>query len=117
VNPDTARARIEKARDLVGKLCTREQRWTMSVPVDMKRDSDMVLGVALEDGLAAVEALVVRDRQLEEAREFIATVRALSVPMDNADNPIPAPLAAFFVEKADAWLVRLDSQLSTTEGT
>ena len=41
--------RYQKARDLVGKLCTREERWTMSIPVNQDRDTDIILASSLED--------------------------------------------------------------------
>lgn len=42
-----ARAAIEKARHLVGELAAGTQRWKMTAPVDMDRDSDMILTSAL----------------------------------------------------------------------
>ena len=38
---------IEKAHNLVGDLAAGTKRWQMTVPVDMERDSDMILADAL----------------------------------------------------------------------
>lgn len=48
-SPAAIRARYDAASRHVDDLCARRERWTMRVPVDPGRDSDMVIANALED--------------------------------------------------------------------
>lgn len=59
---DRARARASSAQDHIGRLCTKEERWTMSVP-PRDDDSDILLTQVAQDAEAAVEALA-RVREL-----------------------------------------------------
>lgn len=45
---EVARDEIKAARDEIAGLCNGTRKWTMCVPVDRERDSDMVLSHALD---------------------------------------------------------------------
>lgn len=59
---ETIKTGIDKAHELVGELASGKQRWTMHIPVDMQRDSDMILSSALSDA----------EKLLEEVRDLRA---------------------------------------------
>lgn len=50
----TLRERIEAAKDEVVRLCEPGERFRMSIPANVRRDSDLIL----MDGLNAVEELL-----------------------------------------------------------
>ena len=56
----------DAARDLISRLCHGE-RWTMRAPVDLKRDSDMIMISALSSADAEIKRLAQRVRELEAA--------------------------------------------------
>ena len=43
------RERLVKAWDAVTDMCSGSRQWRMTIPVDMDRDHDMVIGKALSD--------------------------------------------------------------------
>lgn len=51
---ETLRARLEAAERMVNDLCSGKERWTMRVPADPDRDSDLVISGAL----GAIHALL-----------------------------------------------------------
>lgn len=53
--PSQALEAIDRAWREVLRLCRGPRRWTMSVPVDQERDSDMVIGDALTAARRAIE--------------------------------------------------------------
>lgn len=59
---DRARAKASSAQEHIGRLSTKEDRWTMSVP-PRDDDSDILLTQVAQDAEAAVEALA-RVREL-----------------------------------------------------
>lgn len=68
-----ARARIDAAGDHLGEICTSKKQFRMSIPADPSKDSDLILGAALEsaeDLLSLVEQL---QGQLDEARDVCVT--------------------------------------------
>lgn len=64
---DAVRASIDKAEELVGELAAGDQTWKMTIPVDMDRDSDMILISAL----TSAKLLVV---QVERLTRDLATM-------------------------------------------
>ena len=100
----TARAAIEKAHRLVGELSAGTQKWTMHVPVDMNRDSDMILTSALTTAellIAEIERLRAEvdtqkttaesmtlslKRRVEEARELGTEIEQLRTHLVGRDK-------------------------------
>jgi hypothetical protein len=56
-NVDEARAAITKAHDHVGAIALGETRWTMHIPAQPERDSDLILTAGLDAGEKAVAAV------------------------------------------------------------
>lgn len=61
---ETIRARVAAANAHVNDLCTGKARWTMRVPMDLERDSDVVIVSALD----SVDALLAHVEALESWR-------------------------------------------------
>ena len=54
IDLDAVQARNHAAHDHVAKLCRGEEDWTMRIPAQPERDSDLVISAALADVLALV---------------------------------------------------------------
>lgn len=67
---------IEKAWEEVAGLCSGKRRWTMRVPAEEDRDSDLVIGGALD----AAKDEIVRLRE------------GIRILQDNFPKTIPAPI-------------------------
>jgi hypothetical protein len=65
---DAVRAQIARAHTLIGELSSGTTRWRMSVPVDVDRDSDMILSAAL----TAADALLAEVQRLTAERDGLA---------------------------------------------
>lgn len=72
---DAIERRNDKAHQYIAELCSGNRRWTMTVPVDIERDTDTVLGAALSDnGALVTEVRALRERvaTLEDGMREIA---------------------------------------------
>lgn len=66
---ETIRARVEAADKHISDLCSGKARWTMRVPAEPDRDSDLVLSAALADVerlLAVADAAVALMEEWDE---------------------------------------------------
>lgn len=77
---DEVIAKIDKALKHVYDLCQGKERWTMRVPADESRDSDLIISMALTAARSA----------LSEKRE---------------PGPMPRPPLTMNCEEAQAWKV------------
>ena len=82
MNVEQLRQRVDKARQCVTDLCEGKRRWTMTVPVDLDRDPDVIITDALRD----VDAL------LDIAEELRGVVEAGQLP--EAETAIFADMLA-----------------------
>lgn len=80
---DAIKARIDKAHEHIGALCTGDARWTMHIPVDPTRDSDLILTEALCDA----ERLLDEFKRLTDQRDrlYIALSDLMGASGDVAD--------------------------------
>lgn len=61
IDLDAARAALKTAHDHVADLCEGRTKWTMRIPADEQRDSDLVIGAGLDAGeKAAAEVEILR---------------------------------------------------------
>lgn len=72
--PDVAamRAAIEKAHDHVSDLCEGKTKWTMRIPAEPDRDSDLVIGAGLQAGKKALDRLAAAEQERDRTREQLA---------------------------------------------
>ena len=51
----------------VSALCSGEKRWTMHIPADPKRDSDLIISGAASDALAALDCIEAQKKSVPMA--------------------------------------------------
>ncbi len=81
---DELTAQVAQADAEVNALCHGSRRWTMTVPAEPDRDSDLVIGRALN----GVEKLVeyAKERAAREACEALKPPEAYGVDLDRRDG-------------------------------
>ena len=95
--------RIERAEQEVFDLCSGKRRWTMTVPAEENRDSDLLIGGALAEArkfLATLDAarpvpagsvpLVTPEEAQQYGRESEAADRAMAVPAGDEQDRLAA---------------------------
>ena len=80
IDLDAAEARNNAAHDHVAKLCRGEEDWTMRIPAQPERDSDLVISAALAD----VPGLVAEVRRLRGDLVVLGADRDILVQKDSA---------------------------------
>ena len=78
------RQRVAKARQCVADLCEGRRRWTMTVPVDLDRDPDVIITDALRDVDALLDIAEAAQRHHYHVNDEWARLAAMR-PQD----PVP----------------------------
>lgn len=72
--PDALIASIDKAEKMLHALCDGTVRWTMSIPAQLDRDPDLVIGMGLRAGREAADALAALTAERDKTDDRIARI-------------------------------------------
>lgn len=98
---EAIRARAQKAHERVADLCSGKERWTMRVPANFERDSDLILTVALND----IDVLIAEVERMRAEREDMLAIR------DDVHGQTAAKLKELLAERERVWDVGRAAQV------